>query len=71
MKRLAWMLFIALLCLAGKCFYVHEQYNKGRSISTFLAAYHSIDVPPEEARWMTVVITTYDVTVENLEVFTK
>lgn len=46
-----------------------EQEAKGQAISNFIGYYHSYDVPPEDARFFDVTITTYDISIKDMEVF--
>ena len=69
MRDLYWMMFIAFALASGLNYYEAEQLNKGKSVSRFLAYYHEIDVVPEEARWLNPVVTTYNITLEELQVF--
>ncbi len=69
MKQSAcWMLFIFSALVIFQHYYYKEQMNKGRSISRFIEEHHQLTVPPAEARWFTVVVTTYDIKIEDMDV---
>lgn len=68
MRDLYWMMFISFIFVSCLNYYEEEQLNKGKSISAFLAYYHDIDVLAAEARWMIPVVTTYNITLEELDV---
>lgn len=68
MKHLIWMIFILFVLMIGQNFYNHEQKNKGRAISRFIEENYQLTVPPAEARWFTVVVTTYDIKIEDMDV---
>ena len=63
-----WMLLILSLALFGKNYHEAEQINRGKAISQFVAYYHDIDLTPQEARWINPVVTTYNITLEELNV---
>jgi hypothetical protein len=64
------VLFVIAL-IVFKTMYEREQINRGRAISRFLYEYHGLKVPAAEARFFNVELTTYDITVEEMEIFTK
>ena len=63
-----WMLFILLILLCCQSYYEKEQLNKGKSVAAFLAYYHDIDMGPGEARWLNPVVTTYNITLNELNI---
>ena len=69
MNKILWMCFIVSLLLVAQNWYTSEQINRGKAISSFLAYYHNLEIPPEEARHFTVTITTLDITIEDLDIF--
>ena len=64
-----WMLFVVICLFAVENIYEQEQLNRGKAISHYLFNYHSQTVPPSEARFFDVMITSYDITVEGINVF--
>lgn len=48
-----------------------DQYQaaKGEAISNFLLHYHNYEIPPEQARFFDVTVTTYDISIKDMEVF--
>ena len=68
LKQFLWIALILFLAQQGRDFYQEEQLNKGKAISSFLAYYHDIDVTPSEARWFVPVVTTYNITLEELNI---
>ena len=68
---LLWMVFITLILMITENKIETNGMLEGIAKSNFLQYYHGLDVAPDEARYLNVVITTYDVTVENLDIFTK
>ena len=71
----AWMIFILLLCCSIKAgidrHITAEHQLEGAAKARFLAYYHGLDVTPEDARHFQVVISTYDLVLKDINVFTK
>ena len=73
LKLMIAMVFAIWIVVAGIGRIEHniaeEHRLEGVAKSEFLSYYHGIETTPEHARHFNVVITTTDITVENLEVF--
>ena len=63
-----WMVFLTVVLLNVATWYESEQLNRGKAISRFIAYYHDIDMTPQDARWLVPVVTTYNITLEELNV---
>jgi hypothetical protein len=57
--------------MAIKSFYIEEQELKGEAISHYLFEMHSLEIPPEQARFLNINANTYDVSIKELEIFAK
>ena len=49
--------------------YNRDQKHKGEAISNYLSTYHSIDLPPDQAKYFNIAFTGVDIAIENLDVF--
>ena len=71
----AWMIFILLLCCSIKAgidnYLATEHELEGIAKSNFISYYHGLEVLPEEARHLNIVVTTYDITFQDMNIFTK
>jgi hypothetical protein len=57
--------------LLANDWYKDEQAKKGRAISHYLFEMHSLEIPPEQARFLGINANTYDVSIKELEIFAK
>ena len=60
---------IVVIWYQGVEHYENYQLAKGEAVARFLAYHHNLDVAPEDARFFNVEITTFSITVEELDIF--
>ncbi len=60
-----------LLSITGHILDEYHSYqaNKGKAISNYLTYYHNIDIRPEDAAYFDANITTWDISVDSLDIF--
>lgn len=61
-------MIVSTLLTAVECFNEY-QANKGKAISNYLTYYHNINISPDDAVYFDANITTWDVSVESLDIF--
>lgn len=68
-----WLLTVVVMIVATAFVhrYNNEAVNRGIALSSFLENHYGMSVPPEQARYFNVVVTTTDVqlSIENFKVF--
>lgn len=77
MKLIDWLTVVAVcwgftIITIAACLSVFDDnmQNKGIAVSEFLSYYHGIELEPERAMWINPVVTTTDITIEDMDVFT-
>ena len=68
-KHILWMIFILIMMSIVASRYQDEQRLKGKALSHYLLSTQGLKVPPEEARWLTVVTTQYNLDFHDVDVF--
>lgn len=64
-----WMAFIFVILMFCYHSYKEHMADKGKAISNYLFIYHSLEIPPEQAKYFDINVNQYDIQLKDMDVF--